>query len=338
MDPMVEANLSWSPLQWEDLPELAELRAAIEYLDDPVDRQGLDDLEEYFDAPDAEAAANAVVGRDKGGTIVAYVWNHPEGEPVHDHIWVDGGVHPAWRHRHIGRHLLTWGLARAQEWHAELTELSDVPVPPLRVVGYADEKLHAAGHLLEQAGLRPEAWYFDMHRSFAVHPAPDDLPVVEGVVLQPFTLDRSEAARAAHNAVFAARVGSRPVSGEDWDASLARPSARPDLSWVFLDGDDVVGYAMNSVDTPLNGEEAGAGEGWTDRFGVLPAYRHRGMGLALLQASVHSFARAGLTGAGLGVDTEDAERAVALLTRAGYEHDEMVVRYGLTFPAPVGDA
>ncbi|HSN43148.1 MAG TPA: GNAT family N-acetyltransferase [Propionibacteriaceae bacterium] len=334
---MVEASLSWSPLQWDDLPELAELRAAIEYLDDPVDRQSLSDLEEYFETPDAEATENAVVGRDKGGTIVAYAWNHPEGEPVHDHIWIDGGVHPGWRHRHIGRHLLAWSIARAKEWHEELRELSNLPVPALTVVGYADEKLHAPARLFEQAGMRPEAWYFDMHRSFATHPAPEELPVVEGYSLRPFTLEASEATRVSHNAVFANRVGSRPVSRAAWDASLQRPTARPEWSWVVQDGDAVVAYAMNSYDSPPDSDD-GSGEGWTDRLGVLAAHRSAGLGLALLEASVHSFARAGLTGAGLGVDTEDAERALALFTRAGYEHEEMVVRYGLTFPAGVRDA
>lgn len=334
MDPMVEATLGWSPLEWEDLPELAELRAAMEYLDDPVDRQDLADLEEYFDKPDAEPSENAVAGRDRGGTIVAYAWNHPEGQPVHDHIWIDGGVHPAWRNRQIGRRLLEWGIARAQEWHADLTALSSMPVPPLTVVGYADEKAHAARRMFVEVGMRPDAWYFDMHRSLVTHPAPDALPLVDGLELRPFELGLSGATRIAHNAVFASRVGSRPVSPAAWESSLLRPTARPEWSWVVLDGGQVVAYAMNSIDL----SEDGGATGWTDRIGVLPTHRGRGLGTALLHASSHAFARAGLTGAGLGVDTEDVDRALALFTRAGYTHEEMVIRHSRTFPVEAVDA
>ena len=100
---IVEGSLEWSFLTREDLPEVAELCAAIEYFDDPAQRRELAGLIEDFDRPWAYASNHAVAGRDRGGTIVAYGWNHvtdPE-DPL-PHAWMEIGVHPAWRHHKIG--------------------------------------------------------------------------------------------------------------------------------------------------------------------------------------------------------------------------------------------
>lgn len=73
---IVEGSLEWAFLRREDLGEVAELCAAIEYFDDPTQHRELSGLTDDFDRPWAYPTNHAVVGRDRGGTIVAYGWNH----------------------------------------------------------------------------------------------------------------------------------------------------------------------------------------------------------------------------------------------------------------------
>mgnify|MGYP000948792554 CR=1 FL=1 len=47
----VDDLLDWSFLSFDDLPELAELRAAMEYYDDPVQTMGYEDLVADWDRP-----------------------------------------------------------------------------------------------------------------------------------------------------------------------------------------------------------------------------------------------------------------------------------------------
>ncbi|MDR0436402.1 MAG: GNAT family N-acetyltransferase, partial [Propionibacteriaceae bacterium] len=68
-------------------------------------------------------------------------------------------------------------------------------------------------------------------------------------------------------------------------------------------------------------------EGWTVRLGVAPGSRHHGVGTALLQASICSFWQAGLSQAGLGVDTDYRELALDFFRRSGYTPDDALVRF-----------
>ena len=96
---VVEGSLDWSFLTRDDLPEVAELCAAIEYIDDPAQHRSLDQMQREFDQPLAHSTYHAVVGRDRGGTIVAYAWNHiTPSDETNPHVWMEIGVHPAWRH------------------------------------------------------------------------------------------------------------------------------------------------------------------------------------------------------------------------------------------------
>ncbi|MEL4504558.1 GNAT family N-acetyltransferase, partial [Luteococcus sp. H91] len=251
MDPFVEGSLEWTALQAEDLDQLAELRTAIEYFDDPVERLGLTELEEYYSAPGADPSADAVVGRDKGGTIVAYGWNHIRGLDVGEpQVWLDGGVHPAWRHQQLGRRLLEWQVARAQEWFDETLVTHPELGRRVLLTRYVDEKAGAHGHLMEQGGFTARRWYFDMHRGFEDeygHRTIPTMPSTDGIQLQPYHPELSEAVRLAHNEAFADVPGVHRVSSAAWEHSMRRRAARPQWSWVATHDGDVGGSAMDSA-------------------------------------------------------------------------------------------
>jgi mycothiol synthase len=59
--------------------------------------------------------------------------------------------------------------------------------------------------------------------------------------------------------------------------------------------------------------------GWIHVVGVLPAWRGRGLGLALLRWSFGVLAGAGLRRAALSVDAENTTGAVRLYERAGMQ-------------------
>lgn len=59
------------------------------------------------------------------------------------------------------------------------------------------------------------------------------------------------------------------------------------------------------------------GLGWIRILGVLPEYRQRGLGQALLRHTFGEFAGRGLEAVGLGVDAENPTGAVRVYERAG---------------------
>lgn len=335
MEYIVEGTLEWAALTEADLPQLAELRTAIEYFDDPVERQDLAQLSESWSFPGGDPGFNCTVGRDKGGTIVAYGWNHVRGLEIGEpRVWLDGGVHPAWRHQQIGRRLMEWQIARARQWYARVLAAQPELDAPLWIGSHVDEKLVGASRLAEFFGLRPSRWYFDMHLAFGLDvpgAALPSIPLTGRVQLQHYHPSLSEQVRLAHNEVFAASFGAHQVSRASWEHSMARSAARPEWSWVATDDGEVVGYAMNSTYVQ-DWEPQGFSEGWTDRLGVRPGWRGHSLGRALLLASMRSFLDAGLQGAGLGVDTSNPEGALTLFQSIGYAAEEMVVLHSMEIP------
>ena len=57
--------------------------------------------------------------------------------------------------------------------------------------------------------------------------------------------------------------------------------------------------------------------GWVSELGVAPAWRRRGLGLALLRESFRRFRETGETVAALGVDSQNPTGATRLYERAG---------------------
>jgi mycothiol synthase len=322
--PAASGRLLWQPLRRADLDDLDALLSAIEEHDDLGDRHTPDDLHDTFDA-ETEPELHCRLGRTANGLLVAYGWNHPlpcdSGPP---RIHLSGGVHPDHRRRGCGHALLAWQLDAARSWHARRDDLAG---EPLRLVAYLEGDRADQGRLYEDLGLTPVRWFADMDRSLA-----DELPVhadPPGIRVVPLNRKRFEAVRAAHNEAFAGHWGSRPIDARGWEEQLLRPQSRLSWSWVALaeETSEVVGYATNAAD---EGDGEDLPEGWTDRLGVRPGWRGRGVGRALLTASLRSFAEAGLATAGLGVDSDDPLTAFQIYESLGYVTTHAVVMYART--------
>ncbi|MGA4507378.1 GNAT family N-acetyltransferase [Propionibacteriaceae bacterium G1746] len=305
---------------------MADLVQAAEHLDDPIRHVDLAELERLYRTPDADPGRNAVVGRDRSGSVVATAWGHPRrGEGEHRY-WLEFIVHPAWRYQHVGEACAVWLRDIALDWHEEL-QLDGVD-EPLWAGAYVDEKLTFRVRQFEQAGFVAERWFADMHVTFA-ETDPHALPLVlpDGVRLVDFDMSRSEAVRRAHNRTYATVPGAQRVSRAVWEHMLDVATLRRESSAVALAGDEVVGYAI-SADNEPDWPALGLREGWTEFLGTVPEWRGRGIARALLTQCLRGYADAGLAGAGLGVDA-DSSHAYRLFSDLGYRATDRLVLMGL---------
>lgn len=319
--------LSWRRLAREELPEFSELLTAIEYLDGSHTRHSLDEIFERFNRYNS---GDELIAGFFGSSLLAYAWNQIDSHSSNPRIVrISGGVHPAWRARGIGGHAVRWQVERARKWYRRGFGKGH---GPLQISALVPETDHLVRDLYERAGLLPKRWYVDMHRRLDEQIGePEPIP---GVRLVAFDARYSDRVRAAHNVVFSDIWGVSPVSEVSWQESMSGTSARPEWSWLALDADgSVIGYAMNSAH-PQDWDAQGFTEGWTDRLGVCPRHRGRGIAKALLKASMGSFQRAGLDAAGLGVDSENPFGAVGLYRALGYLSADTVLRYQRTEDLP----
>ncbi|SDT41470.1 GNAT family N-acetyltransferase [Microlunatus soli] len=327
---MPSEPISWSPVSEAELPELSGLLTAIEHFDEPSERHTIEELQEAYAEHGADPARNARLGRDSGGTLVAYGWLHPfPADTDPRRVFLAGGVHPGWRRRGIGHELLDWQIARAGEWYNENRRPEHGPLE-LRIA--VEDKLADRAALIADRGFSAVRWFADMTCRF--DELPSGLPAVPelpGIRIEPYSAEVSEEVREAHNEAFSDHWGSQPIPQIRWQEDLSAASTRPEWSWIAVDTDSgrIAGYAMSSA-YQQDWEFQGFREGWTDRLGVRRDWRNRGIAKALLIASMHSFADAGLDAAGLGVDTDNPSGAFGLYARLGYERGETQVMYART--------
>lgn len=314
--------LAWDPMKEADLPEVAKLNEAIEHIDDTAERHSLGELTEAVNQSRADLGQIGVVGHDQRGSIVAFALDLVQPRDRNPRrVKLIGGVHPAWRDNNIGHALMEWQIAAARRWDADTRRAHH---GPLKLVATADANLIAIRDLYQDYGLVPETWFVDAHRRFRPGEPPQLPQLAAPLSLLPYPRAVADAVRVCHNEAFATVAGSKPIGPAEWDESTRRPGAAAELSWVVMAGSRVVAYAMNAVVD--DGDEA---VGWTDRLGVLPGWRGRGLARSVLQASIWSFHERGLAGAGIGFDTDDPETVQRLTRAVGYENYDAVVAHAL---------
>ncbi len=317
-------GLVWQPLKRSDLDDLDVLLTAIEHLDEPIERHSLAHLYERFEEIDSDPEIDTILGRDGGGVPVAYGWARRVVFDVDPRrVYLSGGVHPGWRRQGIGSALLRWQIAAARRWYRdEWVEGHG----PLRMICLVEDKLVEQRRLYERSGLEPVRWFADLTRRLT-DPLPEPA-TPPGIRIIAMREDHLEAVRLAHNEAFAEHWGNQDIDSDHWLEELTRSTSRLTWSWIAVDesSSEVVGYITNGAyeqDWPAQGYR----DGWTDRLGVRPAWRGRGIARALLAASMRSYLEAGLDGAGLGVDTDHPTGAHGLYAEMGFAATNTTVLY-----------
>ena len=140
--------------------------------------------------------------------------------------------------------------------------------------------------------------------------------------------DDDEAAYRADMEAFADHWGFEHEPFDRWRHWMLRQPFDPTLNFLAVEGDEVVAFCM----CPPH-KEGEPDRAWVDNLAVRPAWRRRGIALALLHHAFREFHARGFRRAGLGVDGENTTGAVRLYERAGMR----VARRWDQFEKAVGD-
>ena len=239
---------------------------------------------------------------------------------------LEGRVHPGWRGRGIGRALLAWQLARGAEVHAERH-----PEVPADLSVAACTSMTSLEALLRRAGLTAGAL---VRRDGAPAGRPAGAAPVPGVELVPFTWDRDDEVRRAHNAAFTEHHGSAERDAADL-AHLVHRSARASgrtsrCSPSRTAPSSVTSSPTSSRPTP---PPPACGRPTSGRSASLPAARGRGLAKATIAAALRAAAEGGCRRAGLQVDSENVTGALGLYEGLGFTARRDA---GLVVPNPGG--
>jgi len=346
----------------DDVPAVTELLAAWERAE-PVDNSYTEtEIREEFAAPTAALDGGGVAvladGRLVGYGLLHVIVREPE--------WVafsDGGVHPEWHRRGIGRRILEHQVEQAGRLRG--AQAPDHP-GELRV-GVAEARV-GTRLALESVGFATERYFFRMRADLRGPAwAPVDAP--SGVRIREYRTEDEEAVRLASNAAFADHWGSAPRDPDVWRAEYPGASSfRPAASFVAegtadhgaegtadgaegadhgaqgtADGAErtdhgaqgtadpgggIVGFVLaaeHEADTAQRGHRTG----YVSRVGTTRAARGRGIGTALVSRSLVAMRAQGFAEAELHVDAQSPTGAGRLYSRLGFgvvDRDRLLTR------------
>jgi mycothiol synthase len=218
----------------------------------------------------------------------------------------DGYVHPDHTGRGAGTLLLTAVENHARELEPGIAPGERVYLESAHLFG--DE---AAPALFSGRGYEHVRTFFRMVRHSTGSESRPELP--EGLSFRAFDIDHhGPAVHAAFEEAFVSEWGHVPHTYPEWVEKKVTTQTRfdPDLVVVAWAGDEIAGLSLNY-------DKRMGDWGWIANLAVRPAWRRRGLGLALLQESFCRFAERGETTVALGVDSENPTGATRLYERAG---------------------
>jgi mycothiol synthase len=249
---------------------------------------------------DLERNSRLLVAPD--GTVIAFACLvlPPSGGP---RVSSPGAVLPEWRGKGIGRSLMSWQVARAQEAYAETEPGIDWHLQSGALV--ANEP---AVRLLEQSGFQRARYFLDME---APTGAGHESPIPDGLRMQAYAPELEDDIYEAHVETFQDHWGFQPREKAQWQSITTRSeSLRPDLSRIVLDGNRVAAYLVAQDGQP--------GELYIDLVGTRREYRRRGLATAMLGDVLAAASKASFNVAHLGVDADSQTGAVGVYERAGF--------------------
>ncbi|WP_412539748.1 GNAT family N-acetyltransferase [Longispora sp. K20-0274] len=290
-------DLIWRLATPDDAEAVARLRTTIHERSGagwPVDAAAV--RHEWRTIVTAEETLLAV----EGGTVLAwgYVWDRGERQ------FLGGGVHPDRLGEGMGRQLLAWQLGR-------------VPAG-CRADTRVDARDERTIRLLGRMGLARLREYLELTRPTSLSVAPT---TVEGLRIETYRPEFGPGLWAAHHDAFAEHYGFTPAPRDEWLAARTEhPDFRPDWSFLALDGDTVVGYAIAFGPSVVH----------IGILGTRAPWRGRGVAAALLENAARAGAAAGVADVHLDVDSENGTGAVGVYLRNGFTESSRTLSYGRT--------
>lgn len=314
--PGTVTSLQWRSLTAEDVPAWAELLAAAELVDQTGENESAEDLAEMIEdeALDLNTDSWAVFDDAR---LVAFGAVHGATEVWEvDTVYCFGTVHPAYRGRGIGRRMLQEQLQRAEAMHAQRH-----PTYPARITVPRHDHIPSAVAVVKAAGLQPLRHFFDMERDLRIE-APAPRAPATPLRIVPFTFDRDEEVRRAHNTAFRDHFGSTERDQAAWKQWFTgKRSFRSELSYLVLAGEAadaaVAGYLL-AYFYDADAAAAGYRTAFIGQLGTLPQWRGKGVASSLLSHALAAYRAAGYEQSGLDVDSANGTGALGLYERIGY--------------------
>jgi GNAT superfamily N-acetyltransferase len=308
------SRIDLRPLTRDDLPAVCALHNRSELFDGVQRKLTLDELEEELDDDQIVLATDtrlALLDGEPAG--YAYTILMPSSERL-ERCYVEGETDPVHRRKGVGSALMEWAVARGTE---QLRTTGNPVEKYLRVDSY--DFIETSHRLYARFGFEPVRWFEELLRPLTDLPPP---PAVRGVRVEPWPAGHDEETlRVVKNTAFADHWGSTPTTPTNWHQHLHGQGSRPDLSFVAVDDatGEPVAVCINHR-YPSDDEVVGRSDGWIMTLGTLAPWRGRGVASALVIASLHAFAAAGLTHASIGVDGDSPTGAARLYRSLGFEH------------------
>ncbi len=222
---------------------------------------------------------------------------------------VTSWVHPNVLDARLGEYLLQLLDERAQQ--AVLHAPQDVPITMM--YGWVYEQSTAVRQRIEKFGYRHIRTWLRLLIEMTQPPSESCVP--DGIAIRPFRLGEDD--RALYEAweeAMADEWGHAVLTYDKWRYYFVDHAGEEDLPYWFLavDGTQIAGLILGRWCRPGTEDE-----GHIRYLGVRPAWRRRGIGLALLLHSFTDFYRHGRPKVGLGVDGTSLTGAERLYLRAG---------------------
>ena len=274
----------------DDIPALAALSAR------RANGMTETQIRDRFASARTRADENWRVVTDAGGTIVGgvFLWHPEEGS---ERVFFYVSTYPG--DDALYDRLIDWGEARARALTEGLKGRVHSSAPSEDAVLAARLRAH---------GFELVRHFFTMEIDVTEEPPEPEWP--DGIHARPFEPGEERAVYDVDMEAFQDHWDFFPVPFEEWRIFfLDRSEFDPDLWSVALDGDEIAGTALCTVQRP--------GTGRVNVLAVRRPWRRRGLGRALLLRSFHEFRKRGRTTVDLGVDAENLTGAVRLYESVG---------------------
>ncbi|MGO4592921.1 GNAT family N-acetyltransferase [Leifsonia sp. 2TAF2] len=300
----------WRPVTAQDAATVHEVYRAIDTQDHPNYVTTREEVEEElgYSFIDLEKDTLLAITADGRAVAVGIVMEPPRQESL-VREFMNGGVHPEFRGRGIGRELLAWQRSRGEQKLAA----SEKTLPGW-LVGYADRRAPDRERLLLAGGFEVARYFHTMERDLR-EPIPEVVPTMD-VRIVPYTTELADEVHTARDDAFRDHWGSQPLSDEQF-AGLVSGSFVPELSFVALAGDEVAGVLLTDVN-----EDDWPGQGYTGAYvstvAVTRPFRGRRIAPSLLRAVLEACAARGWDKVALDVDAENPTGALGLYTGMGF--------------------
>ncbi|HEY1011422.1 MAG TPA: GNAT family N-acetyltransferase [Herpetosiphonaceae bacterium] len=288
------------PMGEADLPAMVAMIQSSEQLEPTDDSITLDEMTTWYHHPDNHTAYVAAFAGDGALAGFASLRRRPDSGDGYGQL----RVHPGHRRRGLGAALFAAVEELARERGLE------------RFFFYANQLATGLHAFLEHRGFAPEryTWLMRLGETVAV-PAP---AIPAGCAIR--TLDAGAEddlalLTAMRNSSFSDHFKSAPRTIEQTRWLITQPWFSADGVFLLFCGDQPAGFCITEIDRDT-AEHRGVPSGMIGVLGVLPAFRGRGYGRALLLAGI-AYVRARMPLVELHVEGKNA-RALALYKDVGF--------------------